>query len=372
MIIREYYYADNNEPVGPLSLDELLERIDRETSVWFAGIEWTMAGEVNELKKFFPSPIINTSSASNKKNEEVNYYYNFEDKPQGPFDLAQLLSKIERDTLVWREGLEWSKANEIDELKKFFPEVVPELKKEEHHIFYYYNKDGKSQGPLNLVELLESIDRETMVWREGIDWTVASELPELVKFFPVIAQKKSEIKLPPLPPPVLSISIDEKHNQNNKLIDIVENLIESKSKKSKQDLPDHMLLKIYMNFKEVSPHMNSLFIAPNINIKKFNKLKNSLGDIDVNHADCLLYFDNTVWGSDLGIIVTKKIFAWHNSLKKPNSLAWTEIERFKMGGSKYEIILISTTKVEYKISITVLSFPQIFVDAFNELRDALN
>lgn len=55
-----------------------------------------------------------------KKEEQIQYYYSIDGKQFGPYDLALLLSKIDSNTLVWREGIEWTNASNVEELKKFF------------------------------------------------------------------------------------------------------------------------------------------------------------------------------------------------------------------------------------------------------------
>jgi uncharacterized membrane protein YhaH (DUF805 family) len=50
-------------------------------------------------------------------------------------------------------------------------------------LLYYYSVDGTVYGPLSLVKLLEKIDADTLVYREGIEWTNATEIDELKKFF---------------------------------------------------------------------------------------------------------------------------------------------------------------------------------------------
>jgi len=56
----------------------------------------------------------------NKDKNELKYYYSKNDVTFGPFSLAQLLEKIHSDTLVFREGIDWTNAKDIDELKHFF------------------------------------------------------------------------------------------------------------------------------------------------------------------------------------------------------------------------------------------------------------
>lgn len=47
---------------------------------------------------------------------------------------------------------------------------------------YFYSKDDVIYGPIKLDELLQRVDENTLVFYNGIDWTKASELPELKKF----------------------------------------------------------------------------------------------------------------------------------------------------------------------------------------------
>lgn len=48
------------------------------------------------------------------------YYYSINGTVYGPMVLAKLLEMIDSDTLVYRQGIEWTNANEVEELKKFF------------------------------------------------------------------------------------------------------------------------------------------------------------------------------------------------------------------------------------------------------------
>lgn len=51
---------------------------------------------------------------------EKQYYYAENGNTYGPFSLSILLNKINANTLVYREGIDWTEAKEIDELKKYF------------------------------------------------------------------------------------------------------------------------------------------------------------------------------------------------------------------------------------------------------------
>lgn len=52
-IEKQYYYAENGNTYGPFSLSILLTKINANTLIYFEGIEWTEAKEIDELKKYF-------------------------------------------------------------------------------------------------------------------------------------------------------------------------------------------------------------------------------------------------------------------------------------------------------------------------------
>lgn len=56
----------------------------------------------------------------NKDKNELKYYYSENGATLGPFSFSQLLEKIEAETLVYREGIEWTNAKDVEELRKFF------------------------------------------------------------------------------------------------------------------------------------------------------------------------------------------------------------------------------------------------------------
>jgi uncharacterized membrane protein YhaH (DUF805 family) len=57
------------------------------------------------------------------------------------------------------------------------------LNKKEDKINWYYSENGSQQGPFNLNELIKNVQSNTMVWREGIEWTTAKLVPELAQYF---------------------------------------------------------------------------------------------------------------------------------------------------------------------------------------------
>ena len=59
----------------------------------------------------------------NKQEDNIEYYYSDGGVQFGPIDIVVLLTKINHESLVWREGIEWTQANKVEELKKFFNET---------------------------------------------------------------------------------------------------------------------------------------------------------------------------------------------------------------------------------------------------------
>jgi GYF domain 2 len=55
--MRQYYIYDGQVKKGPFDLEHLkLQPLDGETPVWYEGLkDWTMAGDIDELKGFFIS-----------------------------------------------------------------------------------------------------------------------------------------------------------------------------------------------------------------------------------------------------------------------------------------------------------------------------
>jgi hypothetical protein len=51
---------------------------------------------------------------------------------------------------------------------------------------YYYSKNGEpAKGPFNLVQLLERVDKDHLIWRNSIDCMTLTDVGELYKFFQV-------------------------------------------------------------------------------------------------------------------------------------------------------------------------------------------
>ena len=61
---------------------------------------------------------------------------------------------------------------------------------------YFYEENGNTYGPFSLSILLNKINANTLVYREGIDWTEAKEIAELKNYFKVekVIEKKEPSK----------------------------------------------------------------------------------------------------------------------------------------------------------------------------------
>jgi phage shock protein PspC (stress-responsive transcriptional regulator) len=85
------------------------------------------------------------------------------------------------------------------------------LQKKNQESQYYYSDGTNTFGPMNVVQLIEKIKPETMVYREGMDWTIAKNVDELKKFFPaekivekVVIEEKVKVIREPNPNPVFT------------------------------------------------------------------------------------------------------------------------------------------------------------------------
>ena len=61
---------------------------------------------------------------------------------------------------------------------------------------YYYSVNGNTFGPFLLNQLIDKIDGDTLVWRDGIKWTNAGDVPELAIYFTNYSKKNKSSKLP--------------------------------------------------------------------------------------------------------------------------------------------------------------------------------
>jgi hypothetical protein len=80
--------------------------------------------------------------------------------------------------------------------------------------YFYLDEEGVDYGPFEISELLEKIDRDTLVYFKGINWTKASEIPELKRYFPeevkVVEKVIEKVPLPAVKPkksPILLIFV---------------------------------------------------------------------------------------------------------------------------------------------------------------------
>jgi hypothetical protein len=370
MNTKEYYYLENDKPIGPMGLVELLEIIDRHTMVWREGINWSLAFEIDELKKFFPEVVI----TSNTK-QKTEYYYLENNKSVGPLDLAELLETIDRETMVWRVGIDWTIACELDELQKYFPAIIKTHSP--------VNKPLISKPPIvtkpspqeiNITTHSESsiVSSQTKVIENEVAKLPKSIKPEVV--IPTSLTSPQMANTPskqPIKSSKVSVSNIVSSLAQNKNDSQVGN--DKKNINNQQDAIRSILTNLYEELKKVRATTSGcLYITPNINIKKFNKLKQKIGNIIDVDSNCLIHSDDTLFGSgEEGFYATNDTFAWRRSFMKPTYVKWNEIDCFKIGIKKNEIVLKKIEGSEYIIVIVMLPFPKLFADAFNELLKIL-
>jgi len=90
--MKHYYYADNDQQLGPFSFDELkTKRLKKTTLVWTEGMQdWAMADSINELKEILmstPPPLPKKSNAP-QAIETVHIKRSTKPKTSKKYDLA--------------------------------------------------------------------------------------------------------------------------------------------------------------------------------------------------------------------------------------------------------------------------------------------
>jgi hypothetical protein len=152
---------------------------------------------------------------------------------------------------------------------------------------YYYSKNGEpAKGPFNLVQLLERVDKDHLIWRDGIDWTPVTEVPELVKFFsaqPIKAANKSG-----------------GHSSSGNY--------------------DQALSEILMHVNVINDAgggFKKLYTQGRIDLKKWGNFTKNFAPTTIGSMnDCLVYYDNTMFGKgDDGFLFTKQAFCWKNLME---------------------------------------------------------
>ena len=123
---------------------------------------------------------------------ETFYYYAENGKTVGPFPLKELLPKITADTLVYREGIEWTNAKDVEELKAHFPEPEKKPKNPSKLIlvlilffvllgasalFYFFIVDGSKKGSISTLNCSSTTNSGTLT--QGI---VATEVSSTVPY----------------------------------------------------------------------------------------------------------------------------------------------------------------------------------------------
>jgi len=67
------------------------------------------------------------NASFNLDKNEVDYYYSKNGKQYGPYVKKDILTKIDSNTLVWRDGIEWTNASKLEEFKNHFQSEVPAI-----------------------------------------------------------------------------------------------------------------------------------------------------------------------------------------------------------------------------------------------------
>jgi phage shock protein PspC (stress-responsive transcriptional regulator) len=92
---------------------------------------------------------------------------------------------------------------------------------------YYYSENGNTLGPFSIIQILEKINGDTLIYRDGIEWTAANNLSELKKFFP----KEKIVEKVVIKENIVKINTPTQNNMNTQRIEIQSSLYRSKDSK---------------------------------------------------------------------------------------------------------------------------------------------
>ena len=212
--------------------------------------------------------------------------------------------------------------------------------------YFYVDIHNNAQGPFGRAELMEIINEDTIVWREGIDWTIAKKIKELKKLFNKVPESKKT-----------SVYNDEE------------------------------ILKCLNKIKNQWAQNNSLYIKGNIDYKKHNNLACNISSVNSSIEDCLIYYDNTLFGKgDNGFILNKNYFAWKNNdfeigefmYINENTFGFepaAELIKFNVGTTE-SIVAVNQASINiinggHTVNIHQLKKPNLFIEPLNELLKLL-
>lgn len=193
----EYWVYDNEQQVGPLALQQVLDRIasgesNRQTQVWTAQTnEWVMIDQLPELAGALPA-------ADETAAEVPSFYLHADGIQTGPYTFSQMAGGIEqgsvpRGTLVWQPGWpEWVVVETIPEFAAYYPPAVPAAP------VYFLAVDGAPVGPLREADVRARI-AEFAAAPGDLAWKLGLEGWEPLDSFPEFAEALAAFAPPPLP-----------------------------------------------------------------------------------------------------------------------------------------------------------------------------
>lgn len=118
----------------------------------------------------------------------------------------------------------------------------------------------------------------------------------------------------------INLRIQTLEKELNELKETRNKLVSQMNKSSEQEVEIEQSLRdiLTKNAAKISSESTSIFISPNIPMKKLNGALSSYGQ-QINEDEVIVLFDDTVFGgAKEGFIITEKIFASKEMLGKPN------------------------------------------------------
>lgn len=193
----QYWVYDNDTQFGPLSLQQVLDRIASgesgvATLVWTEGqTDWVGIEQLPEL-----AAALTVEQPPVPAGDYYVYDNGVQSGPMATSDVVDGIAAgtISKEALVWTTGWpDWQKIDSVEEFAAAFAPVAPPSSQ------YYVVADGQRVGPLTEAEMLDRIAAhestgDDLAWKKGLaDWTPLSGFTEF-------EQALADAEIPPLPP----------------------------------------------------------------------------------------------------------------------------------------------------------------------------
>jgi uncharacterized membrane protein len=184
----QYWVYDNDTQFGPLTLNEVVARIQRgesnnQTQVWTQELnEWVMIDQVPEL-----APALTTTTTTTQPTGGADYWTFDNGGQYGPFTLQQVLDRIKSGesnagSQIWTQQLNaWVMIDKVPEFATALAGLPGGGKQ------YFVFDNNQQAGPLDFDAVVARLksgesDRRTQVWTQQLNsWVLIDTQPEFAQ-----------------------------------------------------------------------------------------------------------------------------------------------------------------------------------------------